>query len=63
VALAEVSINLTGQTLKDHAENFKEKLSGYFCAKATGDHKFFLASDDSSKLSISTDMDPANLGA
>lgn len=51
------------QTLDDQQDlqgNSAERIHGYFIPPVTGDYIFFLASDDSSSLWLSTDTDPAN---
>jgi probable HAF family extracellular repeat protein len=53
---------LTGgfESPQDIGDNYGQKLSGYLLAPATGDYTFWIASDDSSSLSLSTDESPAN---
>lgn len=46
---------VTGQ-----ADNYIERLSGYFTPAVTGDYIFFLASDDDGALFLSTDANPDN---
>ena len=43
--------------------NYGSRIRGYILAPATGDYTFWIASNDHSQLWISTDQDPANLGA
>jgi eukaryotic-like serine/threonine-protein kinase len=44
-------------------EFFAERIRGYLCPARDGDYIFFIASDDSGQLSLSTDESPANLNA
>ncbi|MFO1501575.1 MAG: PA14 domain-containing protein [Verrucomicrobiota bacterium] len=47
----------------DSHEGYGGKISGWLTPLETGSYDFFLRSDDSSRLFISTDDKPANLGA
>ena len=42
------------------ADNYGQKLSGYLLPTETGNHVFWIASDDASELWLSTDANPAN---
>src|ERR1043165_7672301 len=42
------------------ADNYVNRIFGYFIPPTTGDYVFFIASDDDSDLFLSTDADPAN---
>jgi hypothetical protein len=44
----------------DVAENYGQRLSGWLLPSATGDYTFWIASDDASKLFLSSDESPAN---
>ncbi|HOK76373.1 MAG TPA: immunoglobulin domain-containing protein [Verrucomicrobiota bacterium] len=44
----------------DSHEGYGGKMSGYILPTETGDYRFFLYSDDSSRLYLSTDSDPKN---
>jgi hypothetical protein len=41
-------------------ENFGVRMRGYICAPYTGNYTFWIASDNSGELWLSTDMNPAN---
>src|ERR1035437_5711686 len=41
-------------------DNYGEKLTGYLIPSVTGNYLFYLASDDASKIWLSTDENPAN---
>ena len=45
----------------DIGDNYLQRLSGYLVPRETGTYRFWIASDDDSILSLSTDSDPANL--
>jgi len=42
------------------ADNYGQRMRGYFISAETGNHVFVIASDDSSELWLSTDATPAN---
>lgn len=42
------------------ADNYGERIRGYFIAPVSGSYTFFIASDDNGELWISTDSNPAN---
>jgi hypothetical protein len=42
------------------AENYAQRVSGFFVPATTGDYVFFLAADDDTDLFLSTDNTPAN---
>lgn len=42
------------------ADNYAQRISGYFTPAKSGDYVFFVSSDDDSDLFISTDENPAN---
>ncbi len=42
------------------AENFGQRIHGYFIAPLTGSYAFYIASDDSSELWLSTNANPSN---
>lgn len=44
----------------EHGENFGSTMTGYLIPPTTGNYTFWIASDDSSELRISTDSNPAN---
>jgi hypothetical protein len=44
----------------DVADNYSQKISGFFIPSVTGDYAFAVASDDDSDLWLSTDDKPAN---
>lgn len=44
----------------DVADHYGQRLAGYLTPPVTGDYTFYLASDDSSELWLSSDADPAN---
>ncbi len=44
----------------DVADDYSRRLSGQIVAPATGTYKFWIASDDASRLYLSTDSTPAN---
>ena len=44
----------------DIAENYGGRMAAYYIADETGDHVFFIATDDPGRLFISTDQNPAN---
>jgi hypothetical protein len=46
----------------NQGDNFGEAITGYVIPPTTGNYKFYLRSDDPSRLFISTDDKPANLG-
>ncbi|MEO0510611.1 MAG: immunoglobulin domain-containing protein [Verrucomicrobiota bacterium] len=50
--LFEASVNV--------ADNYGQRIRGYFIAPQNGDYTFWLSSDDHSQLFLSTDNDPAN---
>ncbi|MDZ7744292.1 MAG: PA14 domain-containing protein [Candidatus Saccharibacteria bacterium] len=43
------------------ADNFGGRLSAIICPPTTGDYTFWIASDDSSELRLSTDLNPDNV--
>jgi len=43
------------------ADNYGGRMLGYFVATETGDHIFYLATDDPGRLFLSTDANPANV--
>ena len=45
----------------DSADNYGTRVRGYLHPPSSGDYKFWIASDDSSQLWLSTDDDPANI--
>ena len=45
---------------RDHAENYGSRLHGFLVPPATGDYKFWIASDDYSELWLSPDLNPEN---
>lgn len=44
----------------DFAENFGDRIRGYLHAPSSGNYEFWIASDNSSELWLSTDADPTN---
>jgi hypothetical protein len=69
--LADVENNLAGiapimsalvraQTTNSVADNYSDRISGYFIPPTTGNYVFFVGSDDDSNLYLSTDSEPAN---
>jgi hypothetical protein len=42
------------------ADNYGERIRGYFIAPVSGSYTFFIASDDNGELWLSTDSNPAN---
>jgi hypothetical protein len=48
------------ETLQNIGDSFVERVTGLFKAPCTGSYRFFLSSDDSSEVYLSTDSDPAN---
>lgn len=50
----------TFETPTDIADNYCQRITGFFTPAVTGDYVFFLASDDDTDLFISTDDKPAN---
>ncbi|HYG76614.1 MAG TPA: Calx-beta domain-containing protein, partial [Planctomycetota bacterium] len=44
----------------DWADNYGTRMHGYFIAPVTGSYYFYIASDDSSQLFLSTDASPSN---
>lgn len=44
----------------NYADNYGQRLRGYFIAPVTGTYRFVIASDDSSELWLSTSDNPAN---
>ena len=49
------------RTLDNTGDNYGSYIRGYIQAPLTGNYKFFISSDDSSRLNLSTDENPANL--
>jgi regulation of enolase protein 1 (concanavalin A-like superfamily) len=45
----------------DIAEHYGQRMHGYIIPPTTGDHQFWIASDDGGALYLSTDEDPANV--
>ncbi|MBK1882373.1 cadherin domain-containing protein [Luteolibacter pohnpeiensis] len=45
------------------SNNFSERITGYLVPPTTGDYTFWIASDDDSRLSLSTDENPENLSS
>ncbi|HEY3322391.1 MAG TPA: PA14 domain-containing protein [Planctomycetota bacterium] len=43
------------------ADNYGQRMHGYFIPPATGQYTFYIASDDNSELWLSTDNTPANI--
>lgn len=41
-------------------DNYGQRMRGYFTSPVSGDHTFWIASDDQSELLLSTDDDPSN---
>jgi hypothetical protein len=50
----------TGETSVLRGTNYKQKMSGLFYAPRTGAYKFYVTSDDHSKVFLSTDQTEAN---
>jgi hypothetical protein len=48
------------ETGTDVADNYCQRITGFFTPAVTGDYVFFLASDDDTDLFLSTDDKPAN---
>ena len=48
------------ETGVNFADNYGNRVSGYFTPAATGKYNFIVASDDDSDLFLSTDADPSN---
>ena len=48
------------QSPSDQGSDFGQRFSGHFVAPQTGDYTFYIASDDSSSLRLSTDTTAAN---
>ncbi len=46
-----------------HGENYGSTITGYLIPPVTGTYTFWIASDDSSELRLSTDANPANASA
>ncbi|RYD31495.1 MAG: hypothetical protein EOP87_14605, partial [Verrucomicrobiaceae bacterium] len=44
----------------NHADNFGERVTGLLVPPETGNYKFWIASNDTAELWLSTDTDPAN---
>ncbi|QDP00214.1 glycoside hydrolase [Thalassotalea sp. PS06] len=44
----------------DTGDNYGTRIRGYVCAPASGEYKFWIASDNQGELWLSTDEDPAN---
>ena len=58
-SLRAVNWSNSSQT-KDWADSYGQRLRGYLCAPTSGSYTFWIASDDSSELWLSTDSNPAN---
>jgi len=53
--------NLTSfETPSDYADNYADRVSGYFTPATSGNYTFEVSSDDDSDLFLSTDASPAN---
>lgn len=48
------------ETPRNAGDNYGSRVRGYVCAPATGDYVFWIASDDTGELWLSTDDNPAN---
>jgi hypothetical protein len=61
--LADFNSNPGNMSDNVAGENYGVRMSGFVVPSETGDYRFFLNSDDSSALWLSTDDSPANLSA
>jgi hypothetical protein len=61
--LAAFNSNPGNMNDNNAGENFGVRMSGFVVPSETGEYRFFLNSDDSSALWLSTDDSPANLSA
>lgn len=57
---ASVHVHNTPETPVDVLNNFGTRMSGYLIPPVTGDYIFYICSDDSSQLFLSTDGEPRN---
>lgn len=48
------------ETPRNSGDNYGSRVRGYVCAPVTGDYLFWIASDDTGELWLSTDENPAN---
>ncbi|MBD0256043.1 MAG: right-handed parallel beta-helix repeat-containing protein, partial [Cytophagales bacterium] len=48
------------ETAVNAADNYGQRIRGYICAPASGNYTFYVASDNTSALYLSTDENPAN---
>lgn len=48
------------ETPRNAGDNYGSRVRGYVCAPATGDYVFWIASDDTGELWLSSDDNPAN---
>ena len=53
-------LNTTLEAPSNSGDNYGRRLQTYIMPPATGEYYFYIASDDQSRLSLSSDADPAN---
>jgi uncharacterized repeat protein (TIGR01451 family) len=59
-APSSVNVQTTPETPVNALDNFGTRMSGYLIPPVSGDYVFYISSDDSSQLFLSTDRDPRN---